>query len=81
MKLSKYIADLQEFLKENGDMECVYAKDDEGNGYQKVGWSGSLYYTNQLDQYYIETMYNIEDVQSEVDEEDVDEFVQVCVVN
>ena len=83
MKLSKYISDLQSFLEKNGDMECIYAKDDEGNGYQKVGWSGSLYYTNELDQYHIDTVYGPEDLQSEVIDEgyDADEFVQVCIIN
>jgi hypothetical protein len=76
MLLSKYISDLQAFLKKNGDMECVYARDDEGNGYQKVEWSGSLYY-------HIDFMYSPQDFQSEVVSEgyDIEEFVQVCVVN
>jgi hypothetical protein len=83
MLLSKYISDLQAFLKKNGDMECVYARDDEGNGYQKVEWSGSLYYTNELNEYHIDFMYSPQDFQSEVVSEgyDIEEFVQVCVVN
>ena len=36
MKLSKYIEGLQEVLKEKGDLDVVYAIDDEGNGYGEV---------------------------------------------
>lgn len=36
MKLSEYIKYLQELKKEHGNVEVIYAADDEGNGYQKV---------------------------------------------
>ena len=40
MKLSEYIKELENLVKGNPqalDMEVIYAKDDEGNGYQYVG--------------------------------------------
>lgn len=36
MKVSEMIKNLQKFMKDNGDLDCWYAVDDEGNGYQKV---------------------------------------------
>jgi hypothetical protein len=42
MKLSTYIEKLQELLAENGDLQCIYSKDDEGNGYGTVNYSPSL---------------------------------------
>lgn len=39
MKLSEYIQKLQEVVNhdpENANFEVIYARDDEGNGYQKV---------------------------------------------
>ena len=42
MKLSTYIEKLQELLAENGDLDCIYSKDDEGNGYNTVNYSPSL---------------------------------------
>jgi hypothetical protein len=44
MKLSEFIKNLQEFAKKNPgatDLEVIYAKDDEGNGYQKVHYKPS----------------------------------------
>ena len=31
MKVSEMIENLQNFMNENGDLDCWYAKDDEGN--------------------------------------------------
>ena len=36
MKLKEYIEKLQELYLEHGDLELVYASDDEGNYYNKV---------------------------------------------
>ena len=36
MKLTEYIKKLQELLNEHGDLELIYAKDDEGNDYRKL---------------------------------------------
>ena len=42
VKLTKYIEKLQELLKEHGDLELIYSKDDEGNGYQTVNYEPCL---------------------------------------
>lgn len=36
MKVSEMIKNLCDFIEKHGDLECWYAKDDEGNGYQEV---------------------------------------------
>ena len=42
MKLTTYIKKLQELLKEHGDLDLIYSKDDECNGYNKVNYDPSL---------------------------------------
>ena len=42
MKLKEYIEKLQELYLEHGDLELVYAVDDEGNYYDKVGYDPSI---------------------------------------
>ena len=38
MTLSFYIMHLQKILEEDGDIECWYCRDDEGNYFQKVNY-------------------------------------------
>lgn len=47
MKISEMIKGLQEFMKDHGDLECWYAVDDEGNGYQAVHYTPSKYYVSE----------------------------------
>jgi hypothetical protein len=47
MKISDMIRNLYAFLKENGDLECWYAADDEGNEYRPIYYLPSLYYANK----------------------------------
>ena len=42
MKLKEYIEKLQELYLEHGDLELVYAVDDEGNYYNKVSYDPSI---------------------------------------
>jgi len=62
MKLSKYIEQLNEFVKENPealDMKVIYSRDDEGNGYQEVGYGPSKYRLMEDDgEYESEENYN-----------------------
>ena len=51
MLLSDYIEKLQKFLELNGDMHCVFSSDDEGNNYQKLNSSPSLFYCDNIDEY------------------------------
>ena len=47
MKISEMIKNLQEFMNENGDLNCYYAVDDEGNGYGKIHYAPSKYYVSE----------------------------------
>ena len=76
--LSEYIQELQEFLKEHGDMPAFYASDDEGNSYQTINYSGSILYTLDPNEYRPD-MYCQEDL-GEL-EEDGCELTKVCIVN
>ena len=42
MKLKEYIEKLQELYLENGNLELVYAVDDEGNYYDKVSYDPGI---------------------------------------
>ena len=76
MKLKKYIEGLQKVLNEHGDIECYYARDDEGNGYQQVQFNGTVFYVRHL-QHYIDEIYSDEDIE----EENVEKPIRICVVN
>ena len=54
MKISEMIKNLEEFKAEHGDLDCWYAVDDEGNGYQRVYYDPSLYYVNEDGEMYRE---------------------------
>ncbi len=52
MKLKEYLEAMNKLTKENPeclDMEIVYARDDEGNGYQKVSYEPSKGFFNDND--------------------------------
>lgn len=42
IKLNKYIEDLQKILKKHGNLQVIYAKDDEGNAFYPVNYSPSV---------------------------------------
>ncbi len=75
MKVSEMIKNLQEFMQENGDVECWYAVDDEGNNYFRVYYSPTLYYANEYGK-----MYSKVDLEYK-DPEDIEDLVPVCIVN
>lgn len=75
MKISEMIKNLQEFMKEHGDIDCWYARDDEGNGYQKVYYKPTLMYIDEYDDVFSENYYD------EVDEDDRENLTPVCIVN
>ena len=54
MKISDVINSLQHALDLHGDLEAVYSTDDEGNNFHQVNWSGSLYFFESLEDYYLE---------------------------
>ena len=59
MKLKEYIERLQELYLEHGDLELVYAVDDEGNYYNKVC--------------YVPDIMNMRG-EDRISEEDIDEY-------
>lgn len=75
MKVSEMIKNLQEFIVEHGDLECWYARDDEGNGHQRVYYDPSLYYVDSDGEVYT----NEEDLEYfDLTKEDV---TPICIVN
>jgi len=64
MKLSEHIEDLKKILAEHGDLNCVYAADDEGNAYYDLhaspcvgkhdGEYGGQFYAEESKDYYEE---------------------------
>lgn len=72
MRLTEYIAKLQRIKDDYGDLELIYAKDDEGNGYNKVSYLPEMYYYREedgdmLNEAYVNTRAS--------------KYVQVCCVN
>ena len=75
MKISEMIRNLEAVMLANGDLECYYAADDEGNAYHPVYFEPSVYWINQYDE-----VFQDEDLEGE-DEEDIAELTQICIVN
>lgn len=74
MKISEMIKNLQEFMAENGDLECWYAVDDEGNAYHEIYYTPSMYYTNgEGDVYHTLEDFNMDDY--------VEDIQPICIVN
>ena len=75
MKISEMIKNLETVMLANGDLECYYAVDDEGNAYHPVYYSPSVYYINQYGD-----VFQDEDLEYE-DPEDIAELQHICIVN
>jgi len=74
MKLKKYLDHLTKLIQENPkalELEIIYARDDEGNGFQKVETIPSLCYTPELKKYHIDEV--------QFDEDDYDKPNAVCI--
>lgn len=78
MKISEMIKNLEEFKAEHGDLDCWYAVDDEGNGYQRVYYYPSLYYVNEDNE-----MCREEDLEEYLEEYELtkEDVTPVCIVN
>ena len=74
MKISEMIKNLQEFMNEHGDLDCWYAADDEGNGFQPVSYDPSVWYANKYRE--LRTLRDIEE-----GEEALEDYTKVCLVN
>ena len=75
MKISEMIKNLESVMAANGDIECYYAKDDEGNTYHPVYFEPSVYWINHYGD-----VFQDEDLKDE-DPEDIAELKQICIVN
>lgn len=75
MKVSEMIKNLQDFINENGDLECWCAKDDEGNGYQKIYYTPSMYYVDSDNEVY----GSVEDI--EYCDLSMADVTPICIVN
>tara|TARA_R100000951_G_scaffold96859_1_gene86312 strand:- start:203 stop:472 length:270 start_codon:yes stop_codon:yes gene_type:complete len=88
MKLSEYIKKMTELLESEGDMDCIYRKDDEiphlrwekGNTYYKAE-SGYCGYADKdtLEGWEVEC-YCIDEASWLVENEYID-LVKVCIIN
>lgn len=78
MKISDMIKNLYAFMDEHGDVECWYAEDEEGNGYQPVYFEPSLRYVNEYKDVFQEEY--LEDMDEE-EREELGELTKICVVN
>lgn len=74
MKISEMIKGLQEFMKDHGDLECWYAVDDEGNGYQEVHYTPSKYYVSEDG-----NVMQVEDLEEY--ELHIEDVKPICIVN
>lgn len=75
MKISEMIKNLEAVMLANGDIECWYAMDEEGNGFYPIYFEPSVYYLNRYGDVFQE-----EDLQHE-DPEDIAELKHICIVN
>lgn len=75
MIISEMIKNLEEVMAENGDIECYYAVDDEGNAYHPVYFVPTVYWMNKYGD-----MFSEKDLEDE-DPDDIAELTQVCIVN
>lgn len=75
MKVSEMIENLQKFMTEYGDLDCWYAKDDEGNGYNEVYYDPSMYWVDASGE-----VYNNTDDLEEYDLT-IKDVTPICIVN
>lgn len=75
MKISQMIKNLEAVMLANGDLECYYAVDDEGNAYRPVYFDPSVYYINKYGD-----VFEDDDLKYE-DPEDIAELKHICIVN
>ena len=75
MKVSDMIKNLEAVMAANGDIECYYAEDDEGNAYHPVYFEPTVYWMNKYGD-----MFREEDLEGE-DPDDIAELTQICIVN
>jgi hypothetical protein len=75
MRISEMIKNLEAVMASQGDLECYYAVDDEGNAYHPIFFEPSVFYVNKYGDIFQE-----EDIKDE-DPEDIAELKRICIVN
>lgn len=75
MKISEMIKNLEAVMLANGDLDCWYAIDDEGNAYHEIHFEPSVYYVNEYGD-----VFQDEDLEYE-DPENIAELNCICIVN
>ena len=75
MKISEMIKSLEAVMAANGDIECYYAVDDEGNAYHPVYFEPSVYWIGEYGD-----VYQDDDLEGAYPEE-IAELKQICIVN
>ena len=73
MRLQEYIQKLQQILETEGDLELIYSRDDEGNGYDNVQYSPSVQFFNIN---YFEVI-----AEKDLEEYEEDDYTKVCCIN
>jgi len=80
MKLSKVISELQEVLQKEGDLDCYFASDDEGNSYQKQWCTGTVMGIRKQDKdNYRPELYSIEELEDY--DLEYDDIIKIVVTN
>lgn len=77
MKISAYIEELKAILKTEGDLDCYYAVDEEGNGYGEILYSCSILYKEKKHG----DIENIAEEDFENGEYDFEDYEKVICVN
>lgn len=75
MKISEMIENLEAVKKEYGDIDCWYAKDSEGNGYEEICFEPSVSFIGS----HTEIYHDIEDV--EYCGTNYKDVTPICIVN
>lgn len=71
MKISQLIKNLELIRKQVGDLECWYAKDDEGNGFGKIFYDPSVVFID-ANKTYVDYIY---------EDDNIENCEQVVIIN
>lgn len=81
MKLSNYINELNKILENSGELDCYYAKDDEGNNYQTVNYKPTVMYCPKDQEGRVVDLFDKEFLEGLNDAVDFKDYKKVICVN